>query len=175
METENTSPGKVGLNYGIILGLIIVVIQVIMYVTGMALEGVQWPIYIYYVIFAALIFAAINAFKKSNNGYLSMSQALKTGVAAAVISGLIFLVYSILLVYVIEPGYSEQVIDATRDKLAETGNMTDEQIEMTLEWVEYGTNPFIGGAIWIGLSALMGLIYSLIGGAIMKNKNPYEA
>lgn len=176
MESQNTvSPGKVGLTYGIYLGLILLLIQVVLYVTGMALEGIQWPMYIYYVIFLVMIFIAVNSFKRSNGGFLSMSEALKTGVSAAAVSGLIFLVYNLLLLYVIEPGYGEMILDVSRDKMLETGNMTEEQVEMGLKVTRYMINPFIGGAIWIALSAFFGLIYSLIAGAIMKQQRPYEA
>ena len=174
-STDTVSPGKVGLDYGIYIGLALVLIQVVLYVTGMALEGIQWPMYIYYVIFFVLIFIAVNSFKKRNAGFLSLSEALKTGVAAAAVSGLIFLIYNLLLFYVIEPGYGEMIIDATRDKLLETGQMTEDQIEMGLKFTRYMTNPFLGGALWIALSAFFGLIYSLIAGAIMKQQRPYEA
>ncbi|MGB7842857.1 MAG: DUF4199 domain-containing protein [Salinimicrobium sp.] len=176
METQNiASPGKTGLNYGIYIGIVLVLTNVVMYATGMQLEGIQWPLYIFYIIFAVLIFMAVKTFKTSNGGFLTISEALKTGVAAAVVSGLIFLVYNILLFYVIEPGYGEIILDATRDKMLETGNMTEEQIEMTMKFSRYMVNPFVGAAFWIALSAFFGLIYSLIAGAIWKQQRPYEA
>lgn len=173
-SAEKTSPGSVGVNYGIYLGLILVVIQVIMYVTGWALEGVQWPVYIYYLIFPVFIFLAISAYKKGTGGFLSLSEALKTGVVTAVISGIIYLIYNILMAYVIDPGFTQQALDMARDNMTEGGQMTEEQIEMSMQFAEYGANPFLGSAIWIALSALFGLIYSLIIGAIMKQQRPYE-
>ncbi len=176
MESQNTiSPGKVGLNYGIYLGLIIILIQVVLYVTGMALEGVQWPMYIYYVIFAVLIFAAVKSYKQKNAGFLTLSEALKTGLSAAAISAVIFLVYNVLFFYIIEPGYGEMMLDVARDKMLEDGNMTEDQVEMALSFSKYMINPFIGGAFWIAMSAFFGLIYSLIAGAIWKQQRPYEA
>lgn len=173
-QSTAQSPGKFAITYGVILGIIIVLIALLMYVTGMALEGIQWPMYIYYLIFPIVIIIAIKAYKKENGGFLSLSEALKTGVATAVISGLIFLIYNLLFNYVIEPTYAQQALDATRDQLAEAGTMTDEQIEATLEWVKWGSDPLIGSAIWIAFSAFLGLIYSLIAGLIMKQKRPYE-
>ena len=43
MENQKPTAGKFAMNYGIILGVIMLAISVTMYVTGMALEGVQWP------------------------------------------------------------------------------------------------------------------------------------
>ncbi|WP_424494213.1 DUF4199 domain-containing protein [Salinimicrobium sp. GXAS 041] len=174
-QSTAKSPGKFAVTYGVILGVILIFIAIIMYVTGMALEGKQWPMYIYYVIFPVVIIMAIKAYKKETGGFLSLSEALKTGVATAVISGLIFLIYNLLFNYVIEPTYAQQALDATRDQLLQAGTMTDEQIEATLKWVEWGSNPLIGSAIWLAFSAFLGLIYSLIAGLIMKQKRPYEA
>ena len=50
METQKPTTGKFAMNYGIILGVVMILISVITYVTGMALEGTQWPQYIYYII-----------------------------------------------------------------------------------------------------------------------------
>ena len=175
MENQKVSPGKFAMNYGALLGLILVVIAVIMYVTNMAIEGKQWPMYIYYLIFPIVIFIAVNNYKKTNGGFLTISEALKVGVAAAVISGIIYLLYNIIFQYIIEPGFAEQMLEASRDKMREMGNFSEDQIEQSMQWVKWATNPFLGGAIFIGFSAFFGLIYSLIAGAIMKNKNPYEA
>ena len=49
METQKLTPGKFALNYGLILGLVMIAIAVVTYVTGMALEGKQWPTYLYYI------------------------------------------------------------------------------------------------------------------------------
>ncbi|WP_286760551.1 DUF4199 domain-containing protein [Salegentibacter sp. UBA1130] len=173
-NSTKVSPGKFGANYGLVLGIILVLISIIMYVTGMALEGKQWPMYIFYFIFLIVIVLAIKGYKKNNANYLSLSEALKTGVSAAVISGLIYLVYNILFNYVIEPNFAEDMIDVARDNMNEMGNLTDEQIEMSLQWIKWVSNPFLGGAIWLGFSAFFGLIYSLIAGLIMKNKNPQD-
>ena len=60
MESQKITPGKFALNYGLILGLVMIVIGVITYVTGMALELKQWPQWVYYVIFpVTIIYATI--------------------------------------------------------------------------------------------------------------------
>ena len=176
MEETSThvTPGKHAVTYGIILGVILILISIIMYVTGMALEGVQWPMYLYYVIFPVTLFIAIKTFKADNGGFLSLGEAMKVGVAAAVISAVIFLLYNLVFNYLIEPTWTEQVMDATRDKLNEAGTMTEEQVETTLEYMSWGSDPLIGGAIWVAMSTFFGLIYSLIIGSIMKQNIPNE-
>lgn len=174
-NTTSPSPAKIGVNYGLLLGIILILISVVMYVTGMAYEGKQWPMYIYYVIFPVVIIFGIKNYKAENNTYLSLSEALKVGVLIGVISGIIFLIYNLIFNYIIEPDFGEQMIEISRNQMAEAGTLTEEQIEMSIGWVRWMTNPFLGGAIWIAMSAFFALIYALIAGLVMKKENPYTA
>ena len=173
-DAKNPTPGKFAMNYGILLGIILILISVIMYITGMALDGIQWPMYIYYLVFPIVIIIAIKDYKNKNNDFLTLSDALKTGIATGVISALLFLAYNLIFNYIIEPTYSEQIIAKTRDTMSEMDKLTSEQIEMSLKYMKWVSNPLLGGAIWLAFSAFFSLIYSLIAGLIMKNKNPYE-
>lgn len=170
METQQLSPGKFSVNYGLVLGIILIIIMVVMYATGLLLEGAQWPMIIYYVIFPAFIIYAINQYKKQLGGFLSLSQALKVGVATAVISALVYGVYNIIFNYFIDPEFIEKSTEMVREKLYDNPNMTEEMIDNTINTMKKFSNPLLGSAIWIGLSAIFGLIYSLIGGLVMKKE-----
>ncbi|MDO6597042.1 DUF4199 domain-containing protein [Oceanihabitans sp. 2_MG-2023] len=170
METQNESVGSFAKNYGLVLGLILILIAVIMYVTGLQLEGVQWPMYIYYVIFPAIIIYAISQYKKSNANILSLGQAIKVGLLIAVISALIFAVYGLIFNYLIDPEFQGLAMEATRDKLLENPNLTEELVDQQMVMIEKFSNPLLGSAFWIALSAFFGLIYSLIGGLVMKKE-----
>lgn len=170
MESQKITPGKFAMNYGLMLGLLMIVIGVITYVTGIALELKQWPNWIYYIVFAVTIFYAISQYKKSNGNLLSLGEALKIGVIIGVISGIIYALYIILFNYVIDPGFMDLIMEATKDKMLENPNMTEEIADQSLAMMENFMNPFVGSAMWIALSALFGLIYSLIGGLIMKKE-----
>ncbi|HPF95802.1 MAG: DUF4199 domain-containing protein [Flavobacteriaceae bacterium] len=170
METQKTSPGKFSVSYGIILGVIMIILAVVMYVTGMALEGKQWPQYLYYLIFPALIIYAISKYKKLNANILSLGDAIKIGLVAGVVSGVVYGIYNLLFHYVIDPEFLDKVMSMVKDKLMENPDMTEEMAEQSLSFMKKIFSPGIGTAIWIALSAIFGLIYSLIGGLIMKNE-----
>lgn len=174
MEEQKLSPGKFAINYGIILGLIMVVISVITYITGLALEGAQWPQYLYYLIFPIIIIYAISQFKRKNANLLSLSEALKIGVLIGVISALVFVVYNLIFNYFIDPEFMGQMMDVGRDKiLEENPNMTQEMVDQSMGFMEIFFNPFILSAFWLAMSAIFGLIYSLIGGLVMKKENTH--
>ena len=170
MEQPNITPGKFSMNYGLMLGLVMIVINVLMYVTGMTLEGKQWPQFLYYLIFPVTIFYAVNQFKKKNGNVLSLGQAIKTGLIIAIISALVFSLYSLIFHYVIDPDFVSKVMEVTREKMMENPNMTEEQVDQSMAFAEKFMNPFLGVTFWIGASLIFGLIYSLIAGLIMKNE-----
>ena len=171
MENQKPTAGKFALNYGLMLGLLMIAIGVVTYVTGMALEGVQWPNIIYYIAFPVVIMYAISQYKKANANTLSLGEALKVGLSIAVVSAIVYLLYGLLFNYVIDPEFMGQMMDMQRDKMLENPNMTPEAVEQSMKMVEMFTNPLIGSAFWIAMSAFFGLIYSLIGGLVMKTKS----
>lgn len=170
MEQQKLSPGKFAMNYGIILGLIMIFISVITYVTGLALEGAQWPNWIYYAAFPIIVLYAINQFKKQNLNILSLSQALKVGILIGVISAIVIMIYSMIFNYLIDSEFMSQMMEVARDKMLENPNMTEEMVDQSMKFIEMFSNPAISGAFMIAMSAVFGLIYSLIGGLIMKRE-----
>jgi hypothetical protein len=138
----------------------------------MALEGVQWPNIIYYIAFPVVIMYAISQYKKANANTLSLGDALKVGLSIAVISAIVYLLYGLLFNYVIDPDFMPQMMEVIRDKtIEENPNLTQAQLDQSMKMVEMMFNPLIGSAFWIAMSAFFGLIYSIIGGLVMKTKS----
>ena len=171
MENQKPTAGKFALNYGVILGVLMIAIGVVTYVTGMALEGKQWPNIIYYISFPVVIMYAISQYKKANANTLSLGDAIKVGLSIAVISAIVYLIYGLLFNYVIDPEFMGQMMEVQRDKLLENPNMTPEAVGQSMKMMEMMFNPFIGSAFWVAMSAFFGLIYSIIGGLVMKTKS----
>lgn len=171
METEKISAGKFSINYGVILGLVMVVISVLTYVTGLAIKGAQWPAAIYYLVFPIVIFYAISQYKKRNANFLSLSDALKVGVIIGIISAIVFVIYSLIFNYIIDPDFNNEMIAVAKDKMIEENpDMTQEMIDQGMKFVEMFANPWLMGAFWVAMSGIFGLIYALIGGLVMKKE-----
>ena len=175
MSTDkNNITGFAFLN-GLILGILLIIIVVIMYVTGMLYEGKQWPMYIYYLIYPLFIGYCIKVYRDRNGGFLTLTQALKVGMAIAAISGLIYALYNAVFYYFIEPDFASKMLDVAREQmLKQNPNMTNDEQEVALEIAKKMTSPIIGGAFFILLSVFFGFIYSLISGLIFKRENPNQ-
>ena len=165
---DTNSNKNLALNYGLILGIILILLSAVTYFSGMMLEGEQWPIFIYYLVFPIIVIYAIYTFKKNNGNSLSLTQGLKTGMGVAVISGLVYVIWSLILNYVIDPELIDKILTLTEQKLMENPNMTEESIKSTMDITKKMSNPLFGSAVFILMSAFFGFIYSLISSLIMK-------
>lgn len=175
MEHETTEAKKFVLNYGVLLGILAVILGVIMYVTNAYLN----PSFIYsvigFLILIVVITLGIKAFKQENGGFLSLSEALKVGIGIAVIGGLISALWSFVLMTFIEPDFMAQTMEVTRNKMLETNpNMTEAQIDSAMEMGASFSSPWIIMAFSLIGNLFFGFIISLIAGLVMKRENPYN-
>ncbi|RED46014.1 DUF4199 domain-containing protein [Seonamhaeicola aphaedonensis] len=170
METKELTPGKFGVNFGLILGGVMLIISIIMYATDMPFKGIQWPVYLYYIAFPLTIIYTISQFKKQNNGLLSLGEAMKTGIVVALISALVYVLYVFIFNYVIDPTYNSKIIDFATEQIA-ASEAPVETKEAQLKMIEFFSSPTMGSVFWVAMSLFFGLLYSLIGGLVMKRAN----
>lgn len=175
MENPSAKPSKTILNYGVILGVVSVVIGVIAYVMNMHLNP-HWAFMVVgIVVFAGFLVYGIKAFKQENGGFLSIGEALKVGLGIALIGALIGAAWTFALTTFIEPDYMDQMAEVQREQMLESfPDMTDAQIESAMEMNAKFSSPWITIAFGLVGNLFIGFIIALIAGAIMKQKRPYE-
>ncbi|MCJ7758108.1 MAG: DUF4199 domain-containing protein [Gillisia sp.] len=175
MEVQKLEAKKFVLNYGILLGILSVIMGVIMYVTNAYIDPSLIYTAISFLILIGVITFGINDFKRENSGFLNIGDALKVGIGIAVIGGIITAVWSYLLINYIEPDYMLQMMDVSREKIMESDpNLTDAEMNTIMEMSAKFRTPWMIMAISLIGNLFFGLVISLISGLIMKNENPYE-
>lgn len=173
METQTASVKKIALSYGLILALSTIVVSVVVYAMGMTYDQPWWQSLLNFLLMTGCIVYGLKAFKNDNGGFLSVGESLKTGLAIALVAGLIGSLFSLLFVTVIEPDFAVNMLEATRVKMLEDNpNMTAEQTEMAINMTEKMLSPGILVAFGIIASLFFGFIISLIAGLVMKNNRP---
>lgn len=175
MEAQQAKARKYVLNYGLLLGILMVILGVIMYVMDSHLNP-HWAFMVLsFAIFVAVVIYGIKAFKKENGGFLSLGEALKVSVGIGLIAAIISGIWSILLSTVIEPDYANQMAEMQREQMIERfPEMSDQQINQALEMSASFSSPWITFASTLVMYMLFALIVGLIAGAIMKQKRPYD-
>ena len=166
MENQVNSKSII-LNNGLYLGVIGVIVHLCLYASGQLLE-LNWVNSIVGIIaMIALIVFGIKKYKESNNGFISWGQGLKIGMGITMVSAVITVIYIMLFMNVIEPGFQEQAMEFQKLAWLDMG-MTEEQIESSAEMAKKFQSPAISSAMILGFSAFIGFIISAIIAAIMK-------
>lgn len=173
METQPASVKKIAINFGLLLGLLSIIVQVISYVTDTHIDRPWWVSVLGTVITIGVIVFALKAFKEANGGFLSLGEAIKIGLAISVISGIIAAIFNYIFITVIEPDFVVKTLEFTRENMIEQSpEMTEEQIQMGLDMTEKFMQPWILSAIVIVASLFLGFVISLIAGLVMKQNRP---
>lgn len=175
---KTVSPAKSATQYGVIFGIIMILEHVISFSFNIDPQnnktyGIAINILNYLILPIALITIACNNYKnKFNGGFISFSQSLKIGVSLCVVAAIIYCIFT-LIFNAIFPEFMEDVLRKTKQAIIQQNpEMTKEQLDMTLSWTEKMMSPVFTVPIVIIMYAFIGLIYSLIIGAIVKREKP---
>ncbi|NND80110.1 MAG: DUF4199 domain-containing protein [Maribacter sp.] len=173
MEENQPNTGKFGLTYGALLGGITVIFGLILYSLDMHYER-GWTInLVNFLIMASVISLAIVQFKKACGGYISLGQAMKVGLATALIAGIISIVWQMVFINVIEPEFMDKIIEISKAEMIEQNpNMTDEQIAQGEGMIKMFTGTGAVIIMTLVASLFFGSIISLVTGLIVKKQKP---
>lgn len=165
MENDIKEP-KTYLNYGVITGVILIMLFVLYYVFALYTnKALGW---IPTLVFLVLIVLAQVNHAKALNGNITYGNLFATGFKTACASIAIYVVFLILFSLFV-PSYKDQMMEVSRQAMVKKG-LTSDQINAGMAiGKRFFTVSLIGGTIIIEL--IFGVIASLIGAAIAK-KNP---
>jgi len=167
------SPAKSAIPFGALFGII----MVLEFMAGYILDidpvsnqayGVFINVLNYLILPVLFIFLQCNNYKKANLGYISFGQCLKIGVTICLIAGLIYALFTVAF-NLIFPDFVEDLLRKTRTViLAQNPAMTEDQITVALSITRKFMQPYIVVPATVAMFSFIGLIYSLIIGAIVK-------
>ena len=168
MEKKVTTP----ILAGVIISLVIIVLSVITYFTGMYLQ--DWAKYIgFAILIVGIIWAVINNAKEKSND-VTYGQLFAFGFKVASVVTCLVLLY-VLLSGVIFPDMKAKIMDYARQQALSKQGADPDQVEKGMEMFENHYTLFIviGVVFWY---LILGLITSLIAAAIPKKipKSPFE-
>ncbi|WP_343485986.1 DUF4199 domain-containing protein [Allomuricauda sp. d1] len=175
---ENTSnvgenppkTGKFALNYGLILGALFVVFGIMLFLQDAHTSRSSVNQIISIVLMIGVIFWGVFNFRKANGGYLKLGEALKIGTGIALISAIIYIIYMLVLVNVLDTEFPVKVAELQKAAAEEAGVASTEQIQQQYDgtinyfWITY---PFI-----LIFNIILGLVIGLIAGLIFKKAKP---
>jgi hypothetical protein len=166
---EKVSTARIALKWGLIYGLVSIVINTIVYTFNL-LEHQLVNGLISLVLSFAILYLAFKEFLDLNNGFMKFGQGVGLGILLFVTAGVLASAYDLVYKRVIDPTVVDKQLDLIQQQNEKMG-MSPEMIEQAMEQ----SRPFIEGPfaliIMVLSFAFIGLLCSLIMAAIMK-KNP---
>ncbi len=173
MEENQPKTGKFALNFGILLGAISIIFLVMLYLMDMHYDRSWGLMIVNGLIMISVIAFGIFQFKKANNGFLTLTDALKVGLGIALIAAILGVFYQFIFANYIEPDFMANTMEMQqREMIAQNPNMSKEQIDSAKEMMQTFSNPALGAAIGIVVALFFGFIISLFSGLIMKKQKP---
>ena len=168
MENEKTAIKPIAYKYGLYLGLLTISSLMILYVLNIESHWIASVLST--VITIAIFYYGISAYKKLNSNVLSIKDGLKTGMAMALVGGIISAIYAVLHYGMIMPeflsGKKEEAID---QMMTQNPNMEGEGLEMAMKMIDISTSEFFVATMMLLGSLFFGFVVSLIISAILKN------
>ena len=163
------------LQYGLIYGGISVAFSIMLFIMDMHYQGGSLQNWTGFIIMVGSITFAQISYRKQNEGYLNLSEAMKIGLGVTIVGILIAIVYGLFQATILDPSQMEKATEfALNQAIDQNPEMTDEMITMTKEWIEWGTSPVISTAFAFGFGLIFGGIVSLITGLIVKKSRPNQ-
>jgi hypothetical protein len=173
-----TKARKNSLNYGLIMGLVTVTLNVVLYVTGnynlgSGEEANLWLSIFNIAVTVTFPLLAILKQKTDQGGFISFWEAFRSGftviLVAAILVGAWLLVYTMAL----NPDYKEQLIEQTIAQMQASGqDLTEEQMDQGIAMTERFSTPWMMAGFTIVSSAFFGAIISAILGGILQKRSP---
>jgi hypothetical protein len=177
---QKISPSKSAILYGALFGVLMVLEFVIVYVMDVdpitnPSTGIIINILNYLIFPVSIITIGCMNYKKNlNNGFVTFGECLKIGVTICLLAGLIYGVFSAVF-NMIFPEFVEDILRKTKQvMLQQNPNMTSDQVEIGISITKKFMNPAIVIPATVAMFSFMGLIFSLIIGAFVKNENPHS-
>ena len=166
---DKVTISQVGLRYGIIIGLVLIVYSLILQFTGQVANN--WLSAVNYIFLIVGIALAHKAFKEGGDGFMSIGQGLGIGTLISAVSAVISVVFSYIYVKFIDDSMLA-VIQEKQIEAMEKQGMDDAQIEQAMEMASKFSTPEVMFGMALIVFIIFGFILSLIVSLFTKKANP---
>lgn len=169
MEENQKSSFKVALNYALITGILLIVLDLVFYVMDVAssnqIKNVSWLIYIVGIIWGQKVYRDTHA-----GGFMSYGKSFSVGFTIGFFAAIMFAIYHFVFVEFFDDSIIQQTLATAEENLLASGEMSDDQIDAALEMSAKFSTPLMM-SLWIILFGAIGnAIISLVTSIFMKKE-----
>lgn len=168
MESNAPKSSKSALNFGIMLGLVMMVLSLLIFILELyTLSWINWVTNI--ILIAGIVYGIKKRRDNELGGSISYGSALGYGTLVSLFVGLISSVFTALYLAFVDDSFIQFTLDKQLDEFYAQG-MADEQIDMAIGMTKKFMNPTSIAIMGTIMTVIMGFIVSLIAGAFLKKE-----
>ena len=162
----NTTPYAI--KFGIIGGLLCIVISVILYITDLQFES--WSKWMTTLAMIVILFIGLRSIARDHPGMeVEYGKLFGAGMVITLIITVLSIGYFLIYVYVIDPDFINATMEITRQKMQEQG-LSEDQIEKALSISAKFMTPPVMSVIASISTIIVGAIFSAIAAAVFKKE-----
>jgi prepilin signal peptidase PulO-like enzyme (type II secretory pathway) len=184
MENKMPDFWRSVLNGGVIFGIVLIIMQLLMWMFNfipVSFGTVMLTLLFNLVLAVVILFVFTKSYReKEMGGFISYGQAFKFGFMIYLVATVILVIYNLIFMKFIDPGYMERVMqvtsEATENAMRKRG-MQEDQISRMLERMAERGKPTIVKTLVSSLisGVILGAITSAISSAFAKKEaNPLK-
>ena len=177
---ENQSPAQNAIRWGLIWGVVGIIITLLIYIVDITMMVNMWfGLTMFALSIAFIIYAGIS-YRKSVGNHIKFGKAWIHSFVTLVVAGILGTIFNLILFGFIDPDASTTLIDAQVEgavSMAESFGATGEALDqIEADNRERAENQWstVGAFTQFGYGLIFYAIFSLISGAIVKKKDPAE-
>lgn len=163
-QLSTAERNKKALINGLVLGMIHIVIVTITFQFATAIAMSILIKFAGYVVYLVILGFMLAGMRKANGGYLELREAFGAAFVTLFVAGLLSFIYQQIYVYVIDPGLTDRVINATIAELEKKGNIPEDKLDQMIEKVQESKKVTPGG---IAVSFLAGVVVDCLFGLLV--------
>ncbi|MBW6498839.1 MAG: DUF4199 domain-containing protein [Bacteroidales bacterium] len=173
-DTPRPGMAKTAITYGLLIGVLLIVIQLVFYFAGIMTS--MYSAWISYAVILGGILLATKAYRDEvRGGFISYGQALGFGTLTIFFASILVGIYIFLFYKLIDPGAMNLLYEAAEQKMIDANpNITDEELDMALSISQRLMKPGFMTISTIFNYTFIGFVLSLITSIFMKKNNPEE-
>jgi len=174
MEDKKATPYKTAMNFGALLGLVLILYSVLLYVLDQTTnQSLSWISYIF--IAAGIVLGTKNYRDKVLDGFITYNQALWMGTLIVFFASFLSAFYTYIFTAYIDPGMITKILEETEMKMLEEQKMGEEEVEVAMKYTRMFITPGMMTITVVLATTIMGFIISLITSAFLKKENPNQS
>lgn len=166
MSDQPVSIWKSTMQSGAVIAMLMIIFLLITYIGGLTTNKALS--YVSYLILFGGMYWGMKTYRTQSGGYVSYGKSFQSGVLVSLFAGII-ISFATYILYMLDPGLSETVMQEAENTLLENG-ISEDMVEMQMDMVRKMMTPMM--MFWMGLLGyiLLGLVFSVIAAIFVKKE-----